>query len=238
VSTKDTMPDGRDCGLDAAAYVLGALEKDELGAFRAHLSGCAACREETAALQQVADALPAAAPAIAPPQDLRRRVIEAVRVESKGGASPTLADRRPARPHRRLPFGLPRPAGALGGALAVAAAVVVAIVLASGGSSPTRVIQANVRGAGTAELILSGGRGELVVSHFPSPGSGRIYQVWLQRPHRAPSPTHTLFGVTTGGAGEVGVAGDLHGVSEVLVTAEPLGGSRVPTTAPVITAQL
>ncbi|MBV8711530.1 MAG: hypothetical protein JOY56_07110, partial [Solirubrobacterales bacterium] len=45
-------------------------------------------------------------------------------------------------------------------------------------------------------------------------------------------------GVTTGGAGEVGVAGDLHGVSEVLVTAEPLGGSRVPTTAPVITAQL
>lgn len=238
MSTKDTAADRRDCGRDAAAYVLGALENDELEAFRAHLSGCAACREEVAALQQVADALPAAAPAIRPPQSLRRRVMEAVRVEQKGAASATLADRRPARARRRLPFAPSRPGAALGGALAAAAAIVVAIVLASGGSSPTRVIHANVRGAGTAELILTGGRGELVVSHFPSPGSGRIYQVWLQHPHRAPSPTRTLFDVTTTGGGEVGVVGDLHGVSEVLVTAEPLGGTSVPTTAPVITARL
>jgi hypothetical protein len=126
----------------------------------------------------------------------------------------------------------------LGGALALAAAIVVAIVLVSGGSSATRVIQADVRGAGTAKLILAAGRGELVVSHFPAPGRDRIYQVWLQRPHRAPSPTRTLFDVTTGGAGEVGVAGDLHGVSKVLVTAEPVGGSSVPTSTPVIIAQL
>lgn len=237
MSSKDTMPEGRDCGLDAAAYVLGALDKDELEAFRAHLAGCAACREEVAALQRVADALPAATPPIAPPEDLRRRVMEAVRAERKGAESSTLADRRATRPHRRLRFAPPRPAVALGGVLAAAAAVV-AIVLASSGSSSTRVIQANVRGAGTAELIVAGGRGELVVNHFPSPGSGRIYQVWLKRPQGAPAPTRTLFDVTTGGGGEVGVVGDLHGVSEVLVTAEPLGGSSVPTTAPVITAQL
>jgi anti-sigma-K factor RskA len=232
------MPDRRDCGPDAAAYVLGALEKDELEEFRAHLSGCAACREEVAALQHVADALPAAAPAIAPPQDLRRRVMEAVRSDQKGLPSATLADRRPARLHRRLRFMPPRPAAIISGALAAAAAIVVAIVLASGGSSSTRVVQANVRGAGTAKLIISAGRGELVVSNFPPPGRGRIYQVWLQRPHRAPSPTRTLFDVTTGGAGEVGVAGDLQGVSEVLVTAEPLGGSSAPTSTPVITARL
>jgi anti-sigma-K factor RskA len=237
VSTKHTTPDRRDCGLDAAAYVLGALEKDELETFRAHLSGCAACREEVAALQHVADALPGAAPAIAPPQDLRRRVMDAVRHEQKGAASATLADRPPWW-HRRLPFPKRRPAVVLGGALAAAVAIVVAVVLASGGSSATRVIQADVRGAGAAELILTGGRGELVVSHFPSPGTGRIYQVWLRRPHGPPLPTRTLFGVTTGGGGAVGVAGDLHGVSEVLVTSEPAGGSSVPTTAPVITAQL
>jgi anti-sigma-K factor RskA len=238
VSTKDTTPDRRDCGLEVAAYVLGALEEDELQTFRAHLSGCAACREEVAALQHVADVLPAAAPAMVPPQHLRRRVIEAVRVEGKGVASSTLTDRRTTRRHRRLPFAAPRPAAALGGVFAAAAAIVIAIVLASGGSSPTRVIQANVRGAGTAKLILADGRAQLVVTHFPPPGSGRIYQVWLKRPHGAPSPTRTLFGITTGGGGEVGVAGDLHGVSQVLVTAEPLGGSRVPTTAPVITARL
>lgn len=238
MSSKDAMSDGRDCGLDAAAYVLGALENDELEAFRAHLAGCAACREEVAALQHVADALPAAAPPVAPPRDLRRRVIESVRAERKVAASPAVADRRPARPHRRLSFAPPRLWAPFGGTLAAAAAVVVAIVLATSGSSPTRVIQASVRGAGTAQLILASGRGELVVRHFPSPGSGRIYQVWLKRPHQAPSPTRTLFGVTSAGGGEVGVVGDLHGVSEVLVTAEPLGGTSVPTTAPVITAQL
>jgi anti-sigma-K factor RskA len=237
VSSKHTTPDRRDCGLDSAAYVLGALEKDELEAFRTHLSGCAACREEVAELQRVADALPGVAPAIAPPQDLRRRVMDAVRDEQKGAASATLVDRPPWW-HRRLPFPRRRPAAVLGGALAAAAAIVVAVALASGGSSATRVIQANVRGAGAAELILAGGRGELVVSHFPPPGTGRIYQVWLRRPHGPPSPTRTLFGVTTAGGGAVGVAGDLQGVSEVLVTSEPLGGSSVPTTAPVITAQL
>ena len=238
MSTKDTVPDGRDCGMDAAAYVLGALEKDELEAFRAHLSGCAACREEVTALQLVADALPAAAPPIAPPHDLRRQVMDAVGAEQKGDASAALADRRRARSQRRLRFAPPRRAAALGGALAAVAAIVVAIVLASGGSTATRVIQADVRGAGTAKLIVTGGRGELVVSHFPPPGARRIYQVWLQRPHQAPSPTRTLFDVTSNGAGEVGVAGDLHGVSEVLVTSEPLGGSSAPTTAPVIAAHI
>jgi hypothetical protein len=34
------------------------------------------------------------------------------------------------------------------------------------------------------------------------------------------------------------VPGDLKGVSEVLVTPEPLGGSSVPTHAPVIIAQI
>ena len=83
MSHKDTMPGAHACGLDAAAYVLGALEKHELETFRAHLARCAACREEVAALQQVADALPATSPSIAPPQDLRRRVIDAVRSEQK-----------------------------------------------------------------------------------------------------------------------------------------------------------
>jgi hypothetical protein len=238
VSTKDTMPDAHDFGVDAAAYVLGALDRHELEAFRAHLAGCAVCREEVAALPHVADALPATSPANAPSQGLRGRVIDAVRSEQKSAASPAFADRRPARPHRRPRFAVPRPLAAFGGAVAAAAAVVVAIVVASGGSSPTRVIQANVSGAGTAQLILTGGQGELVVKHFPAPGAGRIYQVRLKRAHGAPSPTRTLFGVTTGGGGEVGVAGDLHGVSEVLVTSEPLGGSRATTRAPVITAQL
>ena len=53
---------------DAGAYVLGALTDDEHARFSAHLKGCAACREEVARLQVVADALPAGgAPAERPP---------------------------------------------------------------------------------------------------------------------------------------------------------------------------
>ena len=39
---------GRDCGADAAAYVLGSLERSEAEAFRAHLQTCAVCRDEVA----------------------------------------------------------------------------------------------------------------------------------------------------------------------------------------------
>ena len=242
-----TLTDGPDCSLDAAAYVLGALEPNEAEAFRAHLEGCAACREEVAALQPVADALPAAAPAVAVPPDLRRRVLDAVHDEQRAEAAvrmPSAApakrrpERRPERARRRPLFGPSGLAAGFGGGFAVAAAAAAVVLIATGGSSPSQVIQAQVTGSGAAHLVVAHGRAELVVNHFPAAGHGRIYQVWLKRPNHAPAPTRTLFNVTTGGGGEVGVGGSLHGVNEVLVTAEPLGGSPVPTTAPVITAHL
>lgn len=257
MSVKDTWTGQCEHGLDAGAYVLGALERDEVEAFRSHLSRCSECRAEVAALQQVADALPAAAPALKPPPELRTRVMDAVRAEQQAEV-PAAAERRPARSRersrRRSPSVSPRPAfggafalprlPALGGALVVAAAIVVAIVLASGGSTATRVIQASVQGAGTAKLIVTGGHGKLVVDHFPGAGSDRTYQVWLQRGSQAPTPNtnsqgrRTLFNVTSSGGGQVSVAGNLHGVSAVLVTSEPSGGSPAPTRMPVITATL
>lgn len=236
MSIEDTMSGQCEHGRDAGAYVLGALQSDELDAFRLHLSRCQPCRAEVDALQQVADALPAAAPALTPPPELRRRVMDVVRADQKAEAAAD-AERRPAVPRRRSPFAGHR-LPALGGALVVAAAIVVAIVLATGGTS-ARVIQASVTGPGTAKLIVTGGHGKLVVSHFPAPGAGRIYQVWLEkRGNFSPGPRRTLFNVTSSGGGQVGVAGSLHGVSAVLVTAEPSGGSPQPTTSPVVKATL
>jgi hypothetical protein len=103
-----------------------------------------------------------------------------------------------------------------------------------GGGSATRVIQASV---GDAQLRISGGRGELIVNRLPSPAPGRIYEMWLQHGNGAPSPTRTLFSVTAAGTADVGVPGNLHGVSHVLVTQEPAGGSQAPTRAPVIATQ-
>ena len=58
--------------------------------------------------------------------------------------------------------------------------------------------------------------------------------MWLEHGTAAPEPTDALFSVTRTGSGAVGVPGDLQGVSKVLVTDEPLGGSLKPTRTPVI----
>ena len=51
------LRNGRQCGEDAAAYVLGALEPAEAEAFRRHLADCPACQKEVAELEQVTGSL-------------------------------------------------------------------------------------------------------------------------------------------------------------------------------------
>ena len=225
---REPMSENPDCGLDAAAYVLGALEPDEAEAFRRHLETCAVCRDEVSSLRHVADALPMAAPQYPVPHGLRRRVLGAAR--RKPRQAPPSARASPAR----WPMGVSLPALA-GGLAAVIVAVIVAVVLASAGSPGARVIQAST---GNAELRIAGGRGELIVRALPQPPTGQIYEVWLARPNHPFTPTSALFGVTTAGQAYVGVPGDLNGVSEVLVTPEPAGGTKVPTHTPVIVARL
>jgi hypothetical protein len=62
--------------------------------------------------------------------------------------------------------------------------------------------------------------------------------MWVQHGNKAPVPTGTLFGVTASGSAAVGVPGNLSGVSAVLVTQEPAGGTLAPTSAPLIVAHI
>jgi anti-sigma-K factor RskA len=226
------MSRDHDCDGEAAAYVLGALEPDEAKAFETHLEQCVVCRDEVDTLQQAVDALPMAAPQQALPKRLRRRVLRAVREDAARRPS---AGQVPRPVWRRWP----RPAFGAGAAVACAAAVAVALVLALGGGGG-RVIAARVAAAsGTAELRLNGGHGVLVVHHFAPPPPGHIYEVWLKTARqRTPTPANVLFGVTSNGSAQVGLPGTLHGISQVMVTPEPAGGSRVPTHSPVIVATL
>jgi anti-sigma-K factor RskA len=236
VTVEQSMSGQHDCGADAAAYVLGALEPAEAEAFSRHLATCAVCRDEVAAFQHTTNALAMAPPQHAAPRGLKRRVMRAVRESEAEAHEP--ARRRP----RRWAFGLlvARPAIAAISAVAVLVVVIGAIIASSGGSSGTRTIAATVTGSpGTAQLSVSGGHAELVVRDFPQPAAGHIYEVWKVRSGaKLPSPTRALFSVNSSGAADVGVPGELHGVTQVLVSQEPAGGSRVPTTAPVIVAPL
>jgi anti-sigma-K factor RskA len=219
----------RKCGDDVAAYALGALSEDEARAFRRHLEQCAICRDELASFQSVVDLLPTSVEPAPAPASLRRRVLREVAAEQR------------ARSPRRTP-GVPWLSGWLRPALAAAAvlAVIALVALrvdAMGPPSP-HVFRAAVIGGGSAELRVSGGGSELVVHHMAPPPYGKIYEVWLKHRSGAPLPTTALFSVTSGGDGDIGVPGNLAGVSEVMVTPEPLGGSRVPTHPPVLTVRL
>jgi hypothetical protein len=210
------------------------MDPEEAERFERHLAECIVCRDEVSALRQAADLLPLAAARYEAPPELRRRVVRALRAEA-----PAAAPASPTR--RRYQFGqlawLPRPALSLGVVTALVVAVVVAL---SSGGSGVRTIKGTVVGwTGTADVRLSGGHGTLIVNHMPPPPSGHIYEVWLLlRGRTKPSPTSTLFSVTSSGTGDIGLPGNLHGVSAVLVTPEPAGGSAVPTHAPIIVARL
>lgn len=220
-----------DCGGDAAAYALGALTPSEAEAFGRHLDECAICRDELDALRGVVEALPMAAPQYPAPRRLRRRVLRAVRQEPRFG-SRTEPARPTLRPARRGVL-----AGASLTAAAVAAAVAVLLVSDSGGTE--RLIQAHVTGiSGSAQLRIHNGRGELIVHHLTAPRAGRVYEVWLKPRHRNPVPASVLFGVSSAGNADVGVPRSLKGISQLMVTSEPDGGSPVPTSQPVIVAQL
>ena len=225
-----------DCAANAASYVLGALDDGEYESFRAHLETCAVCREEVAALQLVADALPAVAPSLSAPPELKGRIMADVESEAgwqRVGATHGAGSRPPRRsPRRRWALG----AGAFAAAAAVIAIAIA--VLPAGGGSSTRVISAHVLAPhATASLRLNGSHAEIDIAGMPQSPPGHVYEVWVKRAG-APQPTDALFTVTAGGRATVGVPGGVAGASAVMVTAEPLGGSRVPTSAPVIVANV
>lgn len=227
MSGEDQIANGRTCGEDAAAYALGALEPSELEAFRRHLRDCAACQQDVAEFEQITGRLPDTSVRYEAPKDLRRRVMQEVRATPKAQAASRTAP-APAR--------VWRPVLAWGGAFAavVIVAVVLVVALSSGGSS-TRTIQAST---GAAELQITGGRGDLIVRRLPQLPAGRIYEMWVQRGNATPTPTGTLFGVRSDGSAALGVPGSLSGISAVLVTQEPAGGTPAPTTTPMIVARV
>ena len=234
MSDKNTMHGPGHCGEDVAAYALGALEPAEAEAFGRHLETCAVCRDELEAFQQVVDVLPMTAPAFKASPRLRRHVRRAITDTPHPAAGEPSAARRPSRSWR--PEWLPRPV--LGVAAGLAVIAIALVLVLSGGGSSTRVVEAQVVGHGSASLKISGHRGVLIVQHFAAPPSGKIYEVWLVHGKQAPQPTNALFDVNANGNTDVNVPGSLKGVSQVLVTPEPAGGSKVPTHTPVIAAQL
>lgn len=234
MTTHDPYADCESC-VDAAPYVLGALEDEDR--FRAHLSTCAVCRAEVAELQLVADRLPESTPLVLAPLALRDRTLAIARSEAELlQAAGTAADQppRPARWRARRVSLV-----ATGVAVAASAAVAAAIALSVGSSTSEHVTSGGPTVSGASASVRQvGGHSELVVSRMPQPPAGKIYEVWLAHGSGSPQPTNALFDVTRAGSASVAVPPSSTPVKELLVTAEPRGGSAHPTSAPVIRVAL
>ncbi|MEV4420187.1 anti-sigma factor [Patulibacter sp. NPDC049589] len=155
---------------------------------------------------------------------------------------------QPAPSPRRGAFleALRHPARATALAAVLVALIVGGIVLGSGGGGggsddpqsyaliPTPKAGPNASGRLVADKTSS----TLKLNGFPELTSDKRYQVWLQTGTEDPKPTDVLFSVDAKGHGEAKIPGDLSKVDQVLVTAEPKGGSMEPTTDPVLHVQI
>ena len=238
------------------AYVLGACTPDEQDGMREHMQHCATCTAELLELGAAREALLMSVPRATSPPELKSRVMQQVRADAElfsaakareGGPAPRAADPKPERRERRSWWRMPVPlavAGACAVVLAVGGVLGGTLVGGEDGGSPaTRTVSAQVDSAqapgGSARLVVSeNGGSRLVVDGMPSPGSGRVYEVWLVSGEGPPRPAGALFSVDHAGRGSAAVPGALDGVDQVLVSSEPAGGSQQPTRMPVLAAQV
>ena len=239
------------------AYALGACTPDEQDGLREHMRHCATCTAELLELGAAREALLTSVPPAAAPPELKSRVMQQVRADAElfsaakareGGQTPaSRADSKPGRRERRSWWRMPVPlavAGACAVVLAVGGVLGGALVGGEDGASPsTRTVSAKVDSAqapgASGRLVVSeSGSSQLVVTGMPSPGRGRVYEVWLLSGAGAPKPAGALFSVDDTGRGTAAVPGSLKGVDQVLVSSEPAGGSQQPTRMPVLAAQV
>ncbi|MEU4820310.1 anti-sigma factor [Actinomadura sp. NPDC023710] len=227
----------------AGAYALDALTDTERRRFERHLPGCAACADEVAGFRETAIRLALAAER-RPPDELRGRVM--AEIARTRQSPPPLA--------RRLPS--PR----AGGLTWLAAAACLVLALIGGGAAwhyhqsaeRTQALNRQVsmvmaapdahtsttraQGAATVTVVSSRLLGKAVVttSGLPHLPSAKTYQMWWLGPTGPRSAgTPDLSGkprpLVTAGMGAAQHFG---------VTIEPKGGSRQPTSTPILTLAL
>ncbi|GAA2906626.1 hypothetical protein Acy02nite_75090 [Actinoplanes cyaneus] len=227
----------------AGAYVLDAVDDLERAAFDRHLSECDACRGEVGELREAAVRLAGGTWSVPPPR-LRDNVLDEIRKTRQlppRAAKPVVA---PAGRRRRL--------------VAVAAAVVLAaagagtaayqiqdqrVRDAQASAAATRAEQERVNsilaspdltvrtqqldGGGRVTIAYSRLRDAGVVSLIADapPTGGRVFQLWTVHATKPVDEGVLAVGQTS----VVKVIDHMPSASDVGVTAEPAGGSRVPT---------
>jgi anti-sigma-K factor RskA len=215
-----------------AGYAADALEDAEHCAAAGHLAECRNHDAELQALRAGFAGLAALIEPVEPQVALRGRILEAFDRE--------IADQPAVQPSGSPPR-LPRllsPAG-FGYALA-AGLLIIAVALGVWGASRdgdgTQVLVRNTEAAaGSLEVVYipSQSRG-LIDFDLSAPPAGRIYQAW----HVDAAGNAVSIGLLQGQRGSLAFELEPAGGDAVALSIEPPGGSRAPTTDPLLVTPL
>ena len=196
-----------------AAYALDALDGDEAEAYERHLGQCEECRAQLAELNETASGLAFAAVAPPPPARLREAILETAAAE-RSNVVPLLRRRWVAR--------------SLAVAAAAAACVVVglAVALTHSNHAPRPVTMALSRDASGNVTVTFSGLGTVPRS--------KTYEAWVIPKGKAPQRAGLFSG---GGDTTLHLKGAVPKGAVVAVTIEPHGGTKAPTTTPIVSAR-
>lgn len=215
-----------------AAYSLDALAAADARAYEAHLTRCERCRAELAELAEAASALAFAAPAPAPPPELRARILQQAARERSNvvplrprWATPALAVAAVAA---CAAIGLGIWAAALSGKLDRREAALsrqdrVARIVASPDSRRVDFPQGTL-------VVTRTGEAALLLRNLAQPGSGRTYEAWVTD-GGAPRPAGLFKG---GDVVSVPLDRPVGRTATVMVTKEKAGGTAAPTRTPFV----
>jgi hypothetical protein len=197
-------------------------------------------------LTPAVSALPEAVQRLEPAPELRQRLMAEVWAEADpavaaGPAAEAGVLQRVGAWFRQLgsgPMGL-RPVVGFAAALLVVAAVAGFAIgggIGGGESQPNTVVEAGNPPGVTAKMVSEGDSGTLHLANVRQLPSDRVLEAWVQRNGEV-EPVEALFVPDRAGRASTELP-DMDGVELVMVTTEPRGGSRSPTSDALVTLEV
>jgi hypothetical protein len=191
-------------------------------------------------------ALPETVEARTPPPALRERLMTEVRADAAAAARRAKTAERREHAASRQGFGEWLRGLRIGGLTyrpLAGIAVVILIVagaigyaVGTGGGAGIHTTEAPQANGIVAKVVTEGNRAEVRLTNVKPLPEGKVLEAWVQR-GKAVEPVPALF--TPDHAGNASTTiDDIEGVSLVMVTREPAGGTKVPTTEPIVKVPL